>query len=102
MPWFFTFFVDHVRFISRLSVVLPEVIGIFEYKLDRSVSTEASDPEIKPIFSVGVHGDICVALDINGEGIIRENIGRVEVAAREAAIKDDIVIEIDIIAVGMP
>ena len=78
------------------------MISIFQHQLQRLVLAKPSDTEVEPVLWVRVAADICVALDFDGEGVVGGDIGVAEIASREAAIDNDIVIKVDIVSIGMP
>lgn len=78
------------------------MICIFQDKFQRLISSESSDSKIQPIFCICIIWDIWIALYFNSERIIRENRGWVEIASREATIDDNVIIQIDVVSIGMP
>jgi len=85
-----------------LIVILPQVVGIFKYKAEGSIPPETSNSKIEPVFGIAVVGDIGIALYFDGEGVAEGDGGRVEVAAGEAAVDDYVVVQIEVVSVGVP
>ena len=102
LPLLLSFPKHHVGFISGLTIVLSKVISIFKQETNGSVPLEASDSEIEPIFSIGVIGHICIALDFDGERVVGGDVSSAEIASGEATVHNDIVIKVEIVSIGMP
>ena len=83
-------------------MVLPQVVGLSEDELDGLVLAVAPQSEVEPVLGVVVVGDVGVALDFDGERVVIEDAGAVEVAAGEAAVCDEVLAEVDEGAVGVP
>ena len=78
------------------------MISIFQNKLDGSIPPVTSNSKIEPIFSIRVIGNICIALELNGERVVFDDSSWIDIAAWKATINNDVVIEIDVISIGMP
>ena len=83
-------------------VVFAKVVGIFKNKAEGSIPPESPNSKIEPVFGVTVVGHIRVALDLYGERAAPGDRGRVEVTPGEAAINDDVVVEVEVVSVGVP
>ena len=78
------------------------MICIFQHKTKGSIFPKPSNSKIKPIFGIVIVRYICIALDLNSEGIIGCDSSCTEITSGEAAIDDDVVIKIDVVSIGMP
>ena len=70
MPLFVFFTIDHIGSVFKVAKVLSEMVGIFEYKFNGSVSSEPSNSKVKPVFSIGIKADIGVSLELDGDGVV--------------------------------
>ena len=102
LPLFFSLPIHHIRSISVLPIIFSEMVSIFKNKLDRSILPVASNSKIEPVFSIRVIGDICITLELNGERVVFDNSSWIDISTWKAAIDNDVVIEIDVISIGMP
>jgi hypothetical protein len=78
------------------------MVCILKNESDRLVSSEATNTKIQPIFGIVVHTNIGVSLDLDGERCGGCYCSAGHVTAREAAIDDDVVVESEVVAIGVP
>ena len=102
LPLLFSLPIHHIRSISVLPIIFSEMISIFKNKLDGSILPVPSNSKIEPVFSIRVIGDICITLELNGERVVFDNSSWIDISTWKAAIDNDVVIEIDVISIGMP
>lgn len=102
LPGFRGLFVHHVWFVTSLSVILPEVVGILEDELDGSVPSEASDAEVEPVLGGSVQVHIRVALQLDCQRGRGDHAGCSYVAGWETAVDHEPVAESDVAAIRVP